>query len=281
LGVILIQHKENTLKKLYSDKYDPEMVSYLSLFLYNNIRILFAKDKNNKIVAVRTWNLLASSEVPISNIWKDELYKLDVPTKVFVHNNLFSLVPSVLFNPDFKATYLSFAGELNPEINSFSTSLESNNYYLIGGIETNFLQLLSDKKTDISFYHGSSSFLAYCLKDRSKFLPQEILLYMFDKAFYVAAFSKQELVLFNRFEIKNRDEFLMYLFGITKKLGFEQKYCRFTLFGSKNDFDIKESWASKFFKYFNITDPEINQSYHEGTDSFSKTFHFESHWELN
>jgi hypothetical protein len=121
------------LKKLYCDKYDPDMVSYLSLFLYNNIRILFAKDKNDKIVAVRTWNLLASSEVPISNVWKDELYKLDVPTKVFVHNNLFSLVPSVLFNPNFMGTYLSFAGELNYEINPFSSNLESNNYYIDRG----------------------------------------------------------------------------------------------------------------------------------------------------
>jgi hypothetical protein len=276
----LIQHKENTLKKLYSDKYDPELVSYLSLFLYNNIRILFAKDENHKIVAVRTWNLFASSEVPISNVWKDELYKLDVPTKVFVHNNLFSLVPGVLFNPDFIGTYLSFAGDLSTDIHPFYSSLESNNYHLVGGIGSQLHQLLSDGKSDIMFHHGSSSFLSYCLKERSKFLPQEILIYLFDKAFYMAAFNKQELALFNRFDIQDRDELLMYLFGISKQLGFERKYCRYTLFGANNNFDIKENWAVEYFKYFNITHPEINQSYHEGTDSFSKTFHFESHWEF-
>jgi hypothetical protein len=281
LGVILIQHTENTLKKLYCDKYDPEMVSYLSLFLYNNIRILFAKDKNHKIVAVRTWNLLASSEVPISNVWKDELYKLDVPTKVFVHNNLFSLVPGVLFNPDFIGTYLSFAGDLSTDIHPFYSNLESNNFHLVGGIGSQLHQLLSDGKSVIKFHHGSSSFLSYCLKERSKFLPQEILMYLFDKSFYLAAFNKQELSLFNKFDIQNRDELLMYLFGITKQLGFERKYCRYTLLGSNNNnLDIKENWAVEYFKYFNFSNPEINQNYHEGTESFSKTFHFESHWEF-
>lgn len=275
----MIKSTENILKKLYCDKYDSNLVSYLSLFLYGHIRILLAKDVNQKVVAVHTWNLLASAENPISNVWKDSLYQMDVPTKVFVHNQLFSLVPGVLYQPDFMSTYLSFAGGTETDFQSFTTSLETNNYQLIGGLDSRLFHLLSEGKSNIQFHHGASSFLAYCLKEKQSLLPQEIFIYLFDKAFYIAAFNKQELVLFNRFDIGDKESLLNYVFGITQQLKFDRKHCRYTVFGEIKNYGITENWGQEYFKNFLLKEPEINQHYHQETEAFKKTAHFESHWE--
>lgn len=277
----MVQTTENILKKLYCDKYDSKMVSYLSLFLYDDIRILLGKDINRKVVAVHTWNLLASAEKPISQVWKDELYKLDVPTNVFVHNQYFSLVPGVVFNPDFLDTYLAFSSDLPVDLKTYYTGLDSNNVQLVGGMDTKLFQLLSDGKSYVSFHHGASSFLSYCLNEKSKLLPQEILVYLFDKSFYIAAFDKQSLVLFNKFNVQSKEDLLKYLFGITNQLGFDRKHCRFTLFGKHGLFEIKSNWALDYFKNFKIEQIHFNQSYHPGTESFANTNHFESHWEIN
>ncbi|WP_291779701.1 DUF3822 family protein [Cecembia sp.] len=269
------------MKKIYCDKYDSEMVSYLSLFLYEEIRILLAKDINHKVVAVHTWNLLSSSEKPISKIWKDELYRLDVPTKVFVHNKYLALVPGALFNPEYLDIYLSFTDEFSAELKSFHTSLDSNNIQLVGGMDERLFQLLSDGKKQLSFHHGSSSFLSYCLAEKAKFLSQEILIYLFDKSFYLAAFDKETLKLFNRFEIENKENLLEYLFGLTEQLGFDRKYCRYNVFGNSYHFDFSEKWAQDYFKNINFESFKNIQNYHPGTESFANTVYLESNWEFS
>jgi hypothetical protein len=277
----LVQTIDNTLKKIYCDKYDAGMVSYLSLFLYEEIRILLAKDINQKVVAVHTWNMLSSAENPISKVWKDELYRVDVPTKVFVHNKYFSLVPGALFLPEFLTTYLSFSDELPSELKSFHTSLDSNNIQLVGGLDQRLYHLLSDGKQQITFHHGSTSFLSYCLTEKTKFLSQELMVYLFDKSFYVAAFDKQSLILFNRFDVKDKESLLMYLFGLTKQLGFDIKYCRYTVFGENSHLNFSERWAKEYFKNISFDTVRSIQNYHMGTESFSKTAHFESKWEFS
>lgn len=277
----MVQTTDDTLKKIYCDKYDPDAVSYLSLFLYDEIRFLLAKDVNQKVVAIHTWNLHSSAENPISKVWKDELYQLDVPTKVFIHNKYFSLVPGALFHSEFLDTYLSFSGEFSGELTSFYSSLDSNNIKLVGGLDQRLYQLLSDGKQEITFHHGSSSFLSYCLSEKTKFLSQEILIYLFDKSFYIAAFDKQVLVLFNRFDIENKDNLLMYLFGLTKQLGFDRNYCRYTVFGKNSHLNFSENWAKEYFKNISFDTVRSIQHYHIGTESFSKTLHFESNWEFS
>jgi hypothetical protein len=276
----LVQTVDTTLKKIYCDKYDADLVSYLSLFLYDEVRILLAKDANKKIMAIHTWNLFSSSEKPLSKVWRDELYTMDVPTRVFVHNKFFNLIPGAVFHSDFLATYLNFSSGSTSDLVPFSTGLDSNNIHLVGGIDNKLYQLLSDGKSKISFHHGATAFLSYCLSESSNFLQQEILIYLFDKAFYLAAFENQELKLFNRFDITDKDNFLSYLFGINKQLGFDRTFCKYTVFGKNEYFQISDHWAKNYFKNFSFDQAKSTQIFQTGTESFASNAHFESKWEL-
>jgi hypothetical protein len=266
----------NTQEKFICDKFDINLVSSLSLFLYEHLAFLMAKDQNEKVMLIQTITF-SNLEQLSETISKDEIYQLDLPTRVYVHNHIFSLVPGMVFNPAFLNTYLAFAGEVNQKT-SYSTALESNRIHIVGGVSTNIHLLLSMGKTNIEFYHGAISFLSYCFNEKLNLLNQEILIYFFENHFYLAAFSKQELMVFNRFEADNKDTLLKYTLGIIQQLEFNRKLCRINVLGDFKSIGIDNEWGEIYFKNFKLTIPQPNIIYHKSFDKTLESAALETSW---
>lgn len=265
-----------TQEKFICDKFDINLVSSLSLFLYDHYSFLAAKDQNEKVLAVHLYTFSEVEEL-FGLLQKDDLYQIDIPTEVFVHNAIFSLVPGMLFNPSFLNTYISFAVE-SRDIVPNGTSLESNGLHLVGAVSKDFHQKLSTGKKSIQFHHGAVSFLSYCLKEKLNLLNQEILIYYFDNYFYLAAFAKQDLMVFNRFEAAEKESILKYVFGVVQQLNFNRKLCRVNFFGDAASIDVSKEWGEKYFKNFKISVPHSNIQYHEGPSKIQESTAFESSW---
>ena len=103
---------------------------------------------------------------------------------------------------------------------------------------------------------------------------------MLKGSFYLAAFSNQEIVLFNRFDISDKEELLKYITGISSQLEFNRNYFRLTIFGDTSPHQLDSDWISSYFKNIDITVPSPNIQYHEGLGEFQKPELFESYWEL-
>ncbi|MGY6546583.1 DUF3822 family protein [Arthrospiribacter ruber] len=268
----------HTQEKYLSDKFDINTVSSLSLFLYEHTALLIAKDQNNKVIAAESFNE-ADQEKVVDTILESDIFNRDIPTAFFIHNSNFSLVPGTLFNQSFLSTYLSFAGKTE-NIAAFDTPLESNSLHLVGSVDFGLYQKLTKEKTSFRFHHGAASFLSYCFKSKTNLLNQEILISWHDGSFYLAGFSKQELQIFNRFEAKDRDQLLSYVFGIMHQLNFNRKLCRITIFGDTSTLEIDQEWGNLYFKNFRLSDPDSNVHYAENVDNILKSAAFETRWTI-
>ncbi|MDO9553207.1 DUF3822 family protein [Rhodonellum sp.] len=271
--------KENIQNKVYSDRFDIQEVSNLSLFLFTHQYVLMGRDRNDKISAIHQVGFPETGSLKDA-IKSDFLFKMDVPTQVYVHNDSFSLVPGVLYDPSLDSAYLLFSGEAQENQQTFHSSFESSKLQLVGSLNQELFDLISENKHKISFHHGACSFLSFSLKGKTDYIDQEILVVIYDGFCYLSAFTNQELTLFNRFEVDNKEILLDYISGVAHQLSFNARHYRVSIFGETQDFGISSSWGEQYFWNFKLPTPSLNQSYHEGTLLFKESMLFESLYEF-
>lgn len=274
-----IETGNNIPQKIQCDKFDSQAVSNLSLFLFDGFYFYFAKDQNGKILAIHSQSY-ESPRLLAFKLKDERLLKLDIPIRVFNHVSPFSLVPGMLFESSLSSIFLFFAEKPKENMHVFDSTLASNNLHLVGSIRKELAELLSEDKSDITFHHGASSFLSFVLKEKFNLLNQEVMVLIQKGFFYLIAFTNQELTLFNKFEIDNKEDFLKYTLGIINQLGFNKIFCRVSVFGDTAFYRIDEEWGNLYFKNFKISIPVSNLQYHEGAEIFQRPEIFESYWVL-
>ncbi|MFN3801867.1 DUF3822 family protein [Belliella pelovolcani] len=270
---------ENIQENIYSDKFDIKMVSNLSLFLFGEKFILLAKDANEEISAIHQ-KFFADLNSLRFVLERDKLYKLPVKTKVFIFNQQYALVPGLVFDAEQLDKYLYFNAPQIEAQNQIFTALDSKNIYLTATFESELIDILSKEGLETSFYHGSASFLAYVLKDKSSYINQELFINIHGQESYVAAFKNQELVNFNTYETEDKDSLIKYVFGVISQLGLDRKYCRVTVFGDFESLEIDQEFGSLYFKNFILDQPKSNQQYLSGAEIFQSSNLFEAYWEF-
>lgn len=271
---------ENNLKVYKSDKFDVEDTASLSLFLYPNSFFVFAKDKNQANIAVHhhqnfDWNTIEDE------LSADPLLKADVPAKIFIHQGLFSLIPGVLFQPGKESEYLQLIGVIPENAHFFNTPLDSNNIQIVSFIPPKIKKSLESRFSELTFIHGASSFLSYLFKERFNLIGQEILVNYFGKHMYLAAFTDQDLSVFNRFDIHTKEDILKYILIMIETLRYDRNHVRISLFGVSEKSDINEEWGSRYFTNFRMLKPYDNQNYSHGFKHLKSEHIFEAHWQYD
>ncbi|MCE2707475.1 MAG: DUF3822 family protein [Bacteroidota bacterium] len=269
---------ENNPKVFSSDKFALEQVAGLSLFIYPDFLMVFAKDKNQTILcihhySVKDWNglgpLLAS----------DSLTKQDVPVRAFLHQKEFLLIPGVVFQQGKELAYFHELSDLPKNPYFFSTGVDSNNIQLVSFISQKLHAQLAEKFTELSIYHGASSFLSYLFKERFNLIGQEIWVNLFGKHLYLAGFTDQELVVFNQFEVESKEEVLKYILIGLHTLQHDRNHARITFIGSSESLGISESWAKEYLGHVRLLDPAANQNFAAGFVKKNLPPIFEAYWQ--
>ncbi|MEB2785031.1 DUF3822 family protein [Algoriphagus persicinus] len=271
---------ESNLKVFKSDRFDVEDAASLSLFLYPDSLFIFAKDKNQSNICIHEyihfdWNTL--DQLVIS----DHLLKTDIPAKIYLHQPDFSLIPGVLFHPGNEATYLAFAREQKANTSYFNTPLDSNNIQVLSCISGKLRKSLEARFTDLTFHHGSVSFLSYLFKERFNLIGQEILISLFGNQIYAAAFLNQELSAFNIFSVDSKEDILKYALILVEQLKFDRNHMRVSLFGATDESGITENWGKEYFHHFRLLTPHANQNFTHGFKHLKSVNLFESNWQYD
>ncbi|PZX49561.1 uncharacterized protein DUF3822 [Algoriphagus ratkowskyi] len=271
---------ESNLKVFKSDRFDVEDTASLSLFLYSDSLFIFAKDKNQSNICIHEymnfdWDSL--EQLVIS----DHLLKRDIPAKVYLHHSDFSLVPGVLYQPGKEASYLAFAGEPKVNASYFNTPLDSNNLQVLSCVEGKLKKALEARFSDLTFHHGSVSFLSYLFKERFNLIGQEILVSIFGNHIYAAAFSNQELAAFNLFTIDTKDDILKYVMIFIEQLKFDRNHVRISLFGATDKSGISENWGKEYFHNFRLLSSHANQNFTHGFKHLKSVNLFETNWQFD
>ena len=268
---------ENDLKVLLSDKFAVQNTASLSLFLYPSSLHIFARDKNQGINAIHSYEGISWKKLD-EVLSSDTLIKLDVPAKVYFHDALFTLLPGAIFEPGNEKEYLQLAGKLPESPFFFHTSVDSNNVQILSCIPEKLHKPLSKRFSELSLYHGSCSFLSYLFKERFNLIGQEIWINLFDSHAYLAAFTGQELSIFNRFEVEKKEDVFKYVLILMESLQHDRNHARVTLFGTTEKSGITEDWGKSYFANFRIIRPHANQNYGHGLSKDKAPTIFESFW---
>jgi Protein of unknown function (DUF3822) len=269
---------EHNPKVFSSDKFALEQVASLSLFIYPDFLIVFAKDKNQTILCihhylVKDWNgigtLLAS----------DSLTKQEVPAIAYVHQKEFLLIPGVVFHQGKELTYFKELSDVPKHPYFFSTGVDSNNIQLVSFISQKLHTQLVNLFSDLTIYHGASSFLSYVFKERFNLIGQEIWVNLFGRHLYLAGFTDQELIVFNQFEVASKEEVLKYLLIGLHTLQHNRNHARIMFFGSSESLGISESWVKEYVGHVRLMDPAANQNYAAGFVKKNLPPIFEAYWQ--
>jgi hypothetical protein len=236
---LAIQTKNNPIEIIHCDKFDPQGVSSLSLFLFDAFYFLFGKDQNGKILAIH-FKTYESPRLLEFKLKDEDLLKLNIPLQVFNHVSPFSLVPGMLFETSLSSIFLYFAEKPKENMHVFNTTLASKSLHLVGSINKNLADLIAENKPEVTFHHGASSFLSYALKEKNNLLDQEILVLIQEGYFYLMGFTNQELTLFNKFTIESKEDFLKYTLGVANQLNFNRVFCRISVFGDSASYGIEK-----------------------------------------
>jgi hypothetical protein len=192
----------------------------------------------------------------------------------------FSLVPGMLFQPGQERTYLQFAKELSEDIHLFSSGLDSNNLQVVSAIDLKLKKNLEARYSEVTLYHGSCSFLSYLFKERFNLIGQEILVNYFKSHIYIAAFTDQDLSVFNIFELQTKDDVLKYVLIVMNQMKFDRNHVRVTLFGATEKSGITEEWGKDYFQNFRLANPHANQNYTQGFKQLKAENVFEAYWQF-
>ncbi|WP_297335298.1 DUF3822 family protein [Algoriphagus sp.] len=271
---------ENRLNVFKSDKFDVEDTASLSLFLYPDSLIIFAKDKNQANIGIHFYPEF-KNQVVDEMIFTDPLMKVDVPCKIYLHRKEFSLVPGVLFSAGNESNFLRFSTELPENPHYFNTPLDSNNLQIVSFVEEKIKKHLQARFSDLSFHHGACSFLSYLFKERFNLIGQEILINLIGNHCYLAAFTDQELSTFNLFEIDQKEDILKYAMILIKQLNYDRNHVRVTIFGVPTKSAITEEWGKAYFHNFRILTPHANQNYSHGFKHLKDLGFFEVYWQFD
>jgi hypothetical protein len=269
---------ETNLKVYKSDSFDLQDAFHLSLFLYPNSIQIFAKDKNENTICIHSYQALNSASLE-ELILTDPLLGADLPAKIYLHSHYFALVPGVLYQPGKEEVYLEFTGKMLDNPFYFNTALDSNNLQVLSGISGKLFKTLNARFSELSFHHGSVSFLSYLFKERFNLIGQEILIYVFEGNMYSAAFTDQELSIFNVFEINALEDIIKYILVLVKQLEYNRALVRISIFNEPSIQGISEEWGKSYFNNFRMIEASANQNYTHGFKNLKHLSLFEVNWQ--
>ncbi|HSJ69447.1 MAG TPA: DUF3822 family protein, partial [Anditalea sp.] len=243
---------------------------------------IMAKDQNDAVVGSQIFQYSSTEDLNYI-IENCDFFKCEITQgKLFIHNDHFSLVPGLVYDPQNKAQYLNFATDLlaEKECIVFSDSLGSNNLYVIGAIEKEVFHLFESKIQALKISHGSIIGLSYLLDNKYEFIGQEVFIIMDHGHVYLSAFSSHELQIYNRFEVNSEEELLKYLFIIFKQLQFNREYCKVNVLGDLTAINSNRDSLEKYFKHIIEVNPTTNINYLPGAENIKTTKSLDAFWTI-
>ena len=168
--------------------------------------------------------------------------------KLFLENDLFTLVPDELFDEKEKRTYLKYITRVKKNdfiSNDNIEELKIKNVYIPYVNVNNFLV---DKFKNINYYHFNSVLIKKIFKIRDN---KSFFAYVDNKKVKIIIFNKDNLVFFNSYEINSGADIVYFILLTLKEkdLNVDETLINFII-DSKND-DLYDL-ANKFFNNFKI-----------------------------
>ncbi len=152
-------------------------------------------------------------------------------------NELFSVIPKALFNPDKAADYLKFNTKILSTDYIAHDLLEFSELVTVYVPYTNINNFFFDTFGTFEYYHSITLFVKYLYQQKFDAGKPSILINKQSSYFEIGVIDQKKLLLVNRFDIMTKEDFIYYLLFTIEQLELDPENVPVRLVGdiSKND----------------------------------------------
>lgn len=202
--------------------------------------------------------------LPKTNRVEDHLWKVFLDDKeltktydevVVLHENtLNTFVPKVLFDEEFKGSYLQYNTKVfETDFFTFDT-IENFDMVNVYVPYVNINNYLIDQFGTFTYKHASSVLVSKIL-EHSKIEPKETMyIHLNQHTFEIVVVENQKLLLFNTFEYKTAEDFIYYLLFTAEQLRMNPETFQLKLLGSVTEIDTLYQKAFQFVRNVSLMD---------------------------
>ena len=221
----------------------------LTVYQYKS-GIIFRSPDDSLSLDINSKNFESNFLSSISN------FNIEIIELVFF-SSIPSIVPSKLFNEKLRNKYLetntSFKDNIQHEL---SIDKKIAVVYSYDKLFVNVLNQKNIKYSSISYFTVLYNYL--CKKDK---ISDGLSLYINfnENSFDILIFDSKEFIYFNSFDIKDKNEFLYYLFFVIKNYEISNEKDKIIFLGRYDEYSEYYEIANKYSKLYYIDDDSSNQ----------------------
>jgi len=215
----------NSLKKLSIQV----SLNGLSFFVVDSIskKLLLFDELQFKTTA-SPYNLLKALKELFD---KNKILGMEYEEVSVIHwNNMFTLVPKSLFEPNEMANYLKFNTKLMPNDHTVYDELNNQDMNVVYVPFTNINNYIFDCFGEFEFKHQSTEMLQTVFDQKNA--GKTCFAHVGKDALELVVLDKKKLLLYNQFYYQSKEDFLYYVLFTYEQLQLNVETCKLMLFGT-------------------------------------------------
>lgn len=177
---------------------------------------------------------------------------------VVVHrNNLFSLVPKALFDPNELANYLKFNAKIL--VNDVIEYDEIENHELVNVYVPymNINNYIFDLFGEFEFVHNGTVLLESLLKSTGNLSDPVCYVHVGQQQMDVTVLTRKQLLFYNSFQFNTKEDFIYYILFALEQLDLDPETVPLRLFGNIEEEDELYTICYEFVRHISIFIPEF------------------------
>ncbi|MDT0608498.1 DUF3822 family protein [Croceitalea rosinachiae] len=186
---------------------------------------------------------------------KHELTTFSFSTVTVIHkNDMFSLVPISLFEPDELPNYLKFNTKLLANDQISFDELKNHEIVSVYVPFTNINNFIFDLYGEFDYTHSSTTLLQSLFNQK---IGSKTVCYAHVNKFNfeLVVFKQKKLLLFNQFRYKTKEDFLYYILFTYEQLDLDVEHVKLKLFGTIEEDDPLFNICYQYIKKVSVFEP--------------------------
>ena len=168
-------------------------------------------------------------------------------------NDMFTLVPKSLFEPNEMANYLKFNTKLMANDEIVCDTLKNQEINVVYVPFTNINNYIFECFGEFEFKHQSTELLQTVFDQKNT--EKTCFVHVGSKTLELAVLDGKKLLLYNQFPYQNQEDFLYYVLFTYEQLDLDTEVCKLQLFGSVAEEDPIFNICHSYIKNVTVFEP--------------------------
>ena len=197
-----------------------------------------------------------------------QILDLDIADTVVIHrNNLFSLVPKALFDPDELANYLKFNAKILANDLIEFDEIESHDLVNVYVPYMNINNYIFDLFGEFEFVHNGTVILQSLLKSSGNLSEPVCYVHVGHNQMDIVVLSRKQLLFYNSFQYRTKEDFIYYLLFTLEQLDLDPEFIPVRFFGLIDEDDELYGICYEFIRHISLFVPDIG---YEATETIQE-----------